>query len=63
MTQLKTLLNYLKGSFLLSSYRSEQLKEAVAAHCWHNVEIKMSMAVAKGHQKIEVLTANYPISL
>ena len=53
----------IQGKFLLSSYRSAPLKEAVAKHGWHSIEIDMPKRTAKGRIKTEVLTANYPISL
>ena len=52
----------IQGKFLLSSFRSEPLKKAVEQHGWHNIEIKMAKPAAKGKRKIEVLTANFPIS-
>ncbi|MEM9424253.1 MAG: DNA adenine methylase [Spirochaetota bacterium] len=56
-------LSWIKGKFLLSSYRSEPLRLAVAAHGWHSIEIRMPKVVSKGNTKVEVLTANYPIHL
>ena len=53
----------IQGKFLLSSYRSAPLKEAVAKHGWHSIGIDMPKRTAKGKIKTEVLTANYPISL
>ena len=53
----------IQGKFLLSSYRSEPLKKAVKQYGWHSTEIKMDKPSAKGQNKIEVLTANFPISL
>ena len=54
----------IQGKFLLSSYRSAPLKEAVAKHGWHSVEIECcKFSSYKGNKKIECLTANYPISL
>ena len=52
-----------QGKFLLSSYRSKELAAMVQAHGWHSIEVPMPKSAAKGKKKIEVLTANYPISL
>ena len=56
-------LTQIKGKFLLSSYRSEPLRNSVAEHNWYSIEVPMPKAVSKGRTKAEVLTANYPISL
>jgi DNA adenine methylase len=61
---LDTLAN-IQGKFLLSSYCNKALIEYGAKHGWDSVEIKMclSMSCRSGaRQKIEVLTANYPIA-
>jgi DNA adenine methylase len=62
---LLNLLDGLKGSFLLSSFRNKSLEDHVKRNKWHSVEIKMasSMTVKSGQSrsKIEVLTANYPL--
>ena len=60
------LLGNIKGKFLLSSYRNEVLTQAVKLHGWHQIEIKVNsnpMGNDKSRTKVEVLTANYPISV
>jgi DNA adenine methylase len=60
---LETLTN-LKGKFLLSSYRNKALAEYTKRNGWHSVEIKMRLSLTTRYEvkdKIEVLTANYPI--
>ena len=52
-----------KGKFLLSSYRSEPLRNSVAENNWYSIEVPMPKAKSKGKTKVEVLTANYPMSL
>ena len=61
--QLLRALAQIEGKFLLSSYRSDSLRHAVAEHDWYSVEIEMPKAVSRGKTKVEVLTANYPIRL
>lgn len=52
----------LKGKFLLSSYPSDALAEAVAQNGWYQKEFKMAISASKYRKpKTEVLTANYPI--
>jgi len=61
-----SLLSKIKGKFLLSSYRNEVLTQAVKLHGWHQIEIKVNsnpMGSDKSRVKVEVLTANYPISV
>ena len=61
---LLTLLAGIDGKFLLSSYPSDILKKYVSQYNWHSIEIPMTtMASSKRKPKIEVLTANYPISV
>jgi DNA adenine methylase len=64
---LLNLLEGIKGKFLLSSFRNETLKEFTRRNGWHTVEIElictMTNRSAKPRKKIEVLTANYPISV
>jgi DNA adenine methylase len=50
----------LKGKFLLSSYPSKSLFDAVKANGWYVKEFKLHRD-AGSNTKIEVLTANYPI--
>ena len=65
--KLLTLLAEIKGSFLLSSFRNKGLSAAVQQYGWHQIELKMAKPMTsqlgKTVQKIEVLTANYPITL
>jgi DNA adenine methylase len=59
------LLGEIKGKFLLSSYPSDILEQYTKKHKWNKIEIQQK--VSAGHyksrkkNKIEVLTANYPI--
>jgi DNA adenine methylase len=61
------LLESIKGKFLLSSYRNKSLKEFAERNSWYKLEFEMasSMTHGKGNssKKVEVLTANYPISV
>jgi DNA adenine methylase len=63
---LKTL-EAVKGKFLLSSFRNQSLNEFAANNGWHTVELRMAMSMSRGdkkhRQKIEVMTANYPIDV
>lgn len=57
-------LSQVKGKFLLSSYRSDILKEFQNRFNWHSKEFKMRVTACakdKYKEKIEVLTANYTI--
>lgn len=60
------LLSDIRGKFLLSSYPSEILKKYTDRYGWHTLQKELLVTVnAKGgnhKKKIEVLTANYPIS-
>jgi DNA adenine methylase len=64
---LLTLLSSLKGKFLLSSFRNKGLEAFVKREGWHMIEIRMSSSMTHGYKtqrdKIEVLTANYPIAV
>jgi DNA adenine methylase len=61
------LLEKIQGRFLLSSFRNENLREFTARNGWHTVELRMAQSMTHGQKfqrkKIEVLTANYPISV
>jgi DNA adenine methylase len=60
------LLESIKGKFLLSSYRNKSLKEFTERNGWYKQEFKMTSSMAHGRtvrDKVEVLTANYPISV
>ncbi|MGP1368816.1 MAG: DNA adenine methylase [Treponema sp.] len=60
-------LSKIEGKFLLSSFRNKQLALAAEENGWHQVELKMakpmSAQTGKTVEKIEVLTANYPIGV
>ena len=64
---LLSLLEEIKGKFLLSSYRNRSLNERIAAHGWHTAEIRMHCPMTSRathvHSKVEVLTANFPFEL
>lgn len=64
-TRLLDTLANIKGKFLLSSYPSDVLARYTKANGWYQIEIKQKVSVNKGSgggkEKIEVLTANYPI--
>lgn len=54
----------LQGKFLLSSYPSAVLDKYKKENGWHQVDIEQVVTASKKRKpKIEVLTANYPITL
>ncbi len=58
------LLARLKGKWLLSSYPSDVLAQAVALHGWHQKTIEQTVAVSQRaavKKKWEVLTGNFPL--
>lgn len=62
-------LSKIQGKFLLSSYPNKTLDEYIASEGWHSIEIQKTITASKirkgetrNKQKIEVLTANYPIN-
>jgi DNA adenine methylase len=57
-------LSGIKGKFLLSSYRNDNL-DAYAKRCgWEQIEVDLHCASSReGKRKIEVLTANYPLDI
>lgn len=59
------LLGSVKGKFLLSSYPSKILDEYRTRNGWYSFEVRKKLAVSSGAKgtKVEVFTANYPISL
>lgn len=65
--KLLEILAAIKGKFLLSSFRNKGLTESIKQNGWYQVELKMakpmSSQLGKTVQKIEVLTANYPIKM
>jgi DNA adenine methylase len=62
---LLSLLESIKGKFLLSSFRNKALTEAIKRKGWYSFEIKMYCSMTNRSEsprsKVEVLTANYPI--
>ena len=58
---------YKKFFFCLSSLRNKQLSVAAEANNWYQIELKMPKPISAQNGKtlegIEVLTANYPISV
>jgi DNA adenine methylase len=64
---LLTVLKGIKGKFLLSSYRNKTLTEFSRENNWSTLELKISSSMTHGcksqRNKVEVLTANYPISV
>jgi DNA adenine methylase len=64
---LLNLLSGINGKFLLSSFRNKSLEAAVKRNDWSMIEIRMSSSMTHGYKtqrdKIEVLTANYPIAV
>ena len=65
--KLLEILARIKGKFLLSSFRNKSLESFAKQYGWYQVELKMAKPMTsqlgKTVQKIEVLTANYPIFL
>lgn len=60
------LLSQIKGKFILSSYPSPILKKYTEEFGWHTNTMNFTVSVAnnygkRGKEKIEVLTANFPI--
>jgi DNA adenine methylase len=58
-------LSAIKGKFLLSSYRNKALTEATKRNGWYMLEFKMPCSMTNRYElkdKIEVMTANYPIT-
>lgn len=60
-------LSKIEGKFLLSSFRNNRLTFATEENGWHQIELKMAKPMTaqtgKTIEKIEVLTANYPIGV
>jgi DNA adenine methylase len=60
------LLKGIRGKFLLSSFRNKALTDFARKNGWHSVELRLASAMTHGggrtvRDKVEVLTANYPI--
>ena len=64
---LLSLLESIKGKFLLSSYRNSSLKGCIARQGWYTAEISMHCSMTSRsthvHSKVEVLTANFPFTV
>jgi DNA adenine methylase len=63
---LLTVLEGIKGKFLLSSYPNKTLDEFTQRNDWSSVSIRRECSMTsrfKPRMKTEVLTANYPIAL
>jgi DNA adenine methylase len=64
---LLSLLESIKGKFLLSSYRNKSLEDFTKRNGWHTLAFRMTQSMShrypSKHGKVEVLTANYPISV
>ncbi|MDR2798675.1 MAG: hypothetical protein LBB80_10065 [Treponema sp.] len=61
---LLTTLESLTGKFLLSSYRNKGLTEYTHRNGWYTLGFRMMCSMTNRYEnkdKIEVLTANYPI--
>ncbi|HAQ69843.1 MAG TPA: methyltransferase [Flavobacteriales bacterium] len=63
-------LSEIKGKFLLSSFPTDILDEYIQKNGWYSIQLTKTKTAAKAKlgeprtaKKIEVLTANYPISL
>jgi DNA adenine methylase len=55
----------IKGKFLLSSYRNKHLQVCTKRNGWHTLEFRMMSSMTNRYElkdKIEVMTANYPIT-
>jgi DNA adenine methylase len=61
------LLEGIQGKFLLSSYLNKALAEFIRRNGWYTVEFGMTQSMShrypSKHGKVEVLTANYPVSV
>ena len=61
------LLETIKGKFLLSSFRNKSLDEFAKRNNWATLEFSMASSMTHGYKsqrkKVEVLTANYPVSV
>ncbi len=56
-------LSKIEGKFLLSSYPSELLKSYTIKNNWYSFGVEQAVPISnKGKRKVEMLTANYPIS-
>ena len=63
--RLLSMLETIKGKFLLSSYRNNTLEACAERNGWYTLEFRMMNAMTNRYKvknKIEVMTANYPIT-
>lgn len=64
---LLSLLEAIQGKFLLSSFKNKNLTESIKRNGWHSTALKMVCSMTnranQPRDKIEVLTANYPIKV
>jgi len=62
---LLSLLETIKGKFLLSSFHNKSLDGFTRKNGWSTLEFRMSLSMTCSHEKrrnkVEVLTANYPL--
>jgi len=60
------LLENIQGKFLLSSFRNKSLSKYIKKNGWYTYEIRMASPITNSSKnprdKVEVLTANYPIT-
>ena len=59
------MLETIKGKCLLSSYRNKSLEGFIERNGRHSIELRMKLSMTGRYEyqdKIEVLTANYPIT-
>ena len=64
---LLALLPTLQGKFVLSSYPSPALTQAIQAHGWHHLQWDVVRPAGNGRngrgaRKVECLTANFPLT-
>ena len=61
------LLESIQGKFLLSSFHNKSLVEFTKRNGWHTLGFRMACPMAHGYKtkrkKVEVMTANFPISV
>jgi DNA adenine methylase len=60
-------LETLQGKFLLSSFRNKALTDFTKRNGWHRLEFSMTQSMSRRysykHGRVEILTANYPVSV
>lgn len=62
LKKLLSLLQTIKGKFILSNYESDMLSDFINRNNWHLMKIKLPLKIAnftKARQKVEVLIFNY----